>query len=71
MSRDDLSSGVMKGKNFLKHLPFNKVASEQQEDLRNMIKLWLIKPDEWIFTNTEDWFDGVFSNTKESGFGLL
>ena len=60
LSRGDLLSGVMQGEEFLKFLPFNKTALERQKDLRNRITRWLKHPGNWIFTNTEDWFDVVF-----------
>ena len=44
----------------MKFLSFNKKDLERQKDLRDRITTWLKKPGNWIFTNTEDWFDGVF-----------
>lgn len=64
LSRGDLSSGVMQGEDFLKFLPFNETALEQQKDLKSKVRSWLVKPEEWKFANTEDWFHEVFVKPK-------
>ena len=40
LSKGDLSSDGIQGVDFLKFLPFNETALEQQKNLKDLIKLW-------------------------------
>jgi hypothetical protein len=65
LSRGDFSSGVMSGQHFLKHLPLDEGAFDNQTDLKSKLKACLPGSD-WKFASTEDWFYQVFQELNGS-----
>ena len=67
LSRADFSSGVMKGDDLLKFLPFSKLALERFPPLQSVIKSWTEKFGDFEFTTPADWFDSVFNHKGLDG----
>jgi hypothetical protein len=61
LSRGELSSGVMSGKDFLPYLPLNETAFDRDPKLKSRIQGWLVT-DDWKVATTADWFHGVFQD---------
>jgi hypothetical protein len=63
LSGGDLMSGVMRGDNFLKHIPLNESAPKRNP----MLMPWLMEAlpgNRWKHLGPEGWFDDAFEDAR-------
>jgi hypothetical protein len=63
LSRGDLTSGVMAGDDFLKHVPLNLSAMEREEGLAESL-LASLPGQGWKILEPGEWFDEAFANDQ-------
>ena len=64
LSRGELSTGVMQGKNFLDFLPLNESPLQRHPILKSTLLTWVNNPTEWRFLVTYNWFTFKADNFK-------
>lgn len=63
LSRGDLNTGVLKGDDYLSHIPLALNAFERHSPLKAWLKD-VLPGDDWIFLEEEDWFANAYRDPK-------